>query len=134
MAEKYIGCGDSSCVIEKPKGMATNGGCRCFTARGDFDTKHRHRLQRSHYRMLARIEQLEKERDELRDAIAAIVTDSVWVGRDLDGADVQEMLEKRGLLVEVPASDEIREEFECDTMLALRWSEAALQQQSEETD
>ena len=24
------GCGDSSCLIEKPKGMATNGGCRCF--------------------------------------------------------------------------------------------------------
>lgn len=23
------GCGDNSCLIEKPHGMATNGGCRC---------------------------------------------------------------------------------------------------------
>lgn len=23
------GCGDSSCIIRKPTGMATNGGCRC---------------------------------------------------------------------------------------------------------
>ncbi len=23
------GCGDSLCIIETPKGMATNGGCRC---------------------------------------------------------------------------------------------------------
>ena len=23
------GCGDGYCIIEKPKGMHTNGGCRC---------------------------------------------------------------------------------------------------------
>ncbi len=23
------GCGDNSCVVSKPSGMATNGGCRC---------------------------------------------------------------------------------------------------------
>ncbi len=23
------GCGDNSCLIKKPVGMATNGGCRC---------------------------------------------------------------------------------------------------------
>lgn len=23
------GCGDNSCVVQTPKGMATNGGCRC---------------------------------------------------------------------------------------------------------
>ena len=23
------GCGDHSCLVEQPKGMATNGGCRC---------------------------------------------------------------------------------------------------------
>lgn len=23
------GCGDNSCIVEAPKGMATNGGCRC---------------------------------------------------------------------------------------------------------
>lgn len=26
------GCGDNSCVIERPRGMATNGGCRCGRA------------------------------------------------------------------------------------------------------
>lgn len=24
-----LGCGDNSCVIERPQGMATNGGCTC---------------------------------------------------------------------------------------------------------
>jgi len=23
------GCGDNSCLVEKPRGMATNGGCHC---------------------------------------------------------------------------------------------------------
>lgn len=23
------GCGDNSCLVRSPKGMATNGGCRC---------------------------------------------------------------------------------------------------------
>jgi len=27
---KYLGCGDSGCSVERPRGMATNGGCRCF--------------------------------------------------------------------------------------------------------
>ncbi len=25
----FEGCGDNSCLVKKPKGMATNGGCRC---------------------------------------------------------------------------------------------------------
>lgn len=24
-----VGCGDNSCMLVKPRGMATNGGCRC---------------------------------------------------------------------------------------------------------
>ena len=27
-----LGCGDSSCIFRKPRGMATNEGCRCFKA------------------------------------------------------------------------------------------------------
>lgn len=27
-----LGCGDNSCIFRKPRGMATNGGCRCFEA------------------------------------------------------------------------------------------------------
>ena len=30
LIERYAGCGDNSCMFIKPKGMATNGGCRCF--------------------------------------------------------------------------------------------------------
>lgn len=30
VAEKYVGCGDNSCVFVKAKGMGTNGGCRCI--------------------------------------------------------------------------------------------------------
>lgn len=26
------GCGDNSCVVHKPHGMATNGGCQCLKA------------------------------------------------------------------------------------------------------
>jgi hypothetical protein len=25
------GCGDSSCIVKRPVGMCTNGGCRCFS-------------------------------------------------------------------------------------------------------
>jgi len=27
------GCGDSSCLVYRPIGMATNGGCRCWSDR-----------------------------------------------------------------------------------------------------
>lgn len=30
LVNKHIGCGDNSCMFEKPKGMATNGGCSCL--------------------------------------------------------------------------------------------------------
>lgn len=30
-----LGCGDNSCLFVKPKGMATNGGCRCWEHLGD---------------------------------------------------------------------------------------------------
>lgn len=33
-ASQYVGCGDNSCLFRKPKGMATNGGCRCFERNG----------------------------------------------------------------------------------------------------
>lgn len=34
--EKYVGCGDSSCMFVRPKGMHTNGGCRCKYKPGVF--------------------------------------------------------------------------------------------------
>lgn len=31
--EELGGCGDGNCIIVKPQGMHTNGGCRCNTDR-----------------------------------------------------------------------------------------------------
>lgn len=33
-AGDLLGCGDNSCLFIKPRGMATNGGCRCLNAPG----------------------------------------------------------------------------------------------------
>lgn len=30
LATKYVGCGDTSCLFVKTKGMGTNGGCSCL--------------------------------------------------------------------------------------------------------
>ena len=45
------GCSDGYCVIKKPKGMHTNGGCRCLYRGND---EH---LKRSYLEQLARIAQ-----------------------------------------------------------------------------
>lgn len=33
-AERYLGCGDHSCLFKRPAGMATNGGCLCVDRGG----------------------------------------------------------------------------------------------------
>lgn len=33
LLERVKGCGDNSCIVQEPKGMATNGGCRCSNNR-----------------------------------------------------------------------------------------------------
>lgn len=33
LSAAFAGCGDNSCLVKKPIGMATNGGCRCFGER-----------------------------------------------------------------------------------------------------
>ena len=45
MSELY-GCSDSNCIIIKPEGMATNGGCRCLRElqRSDFETYKKVRM------------------------------------------------------------------------------------------
>ncbi len=46
-----LGCGDSLCYIEKPRGMATNGGCRCRP----------YKLNIALMRLRKRVEELEKQ-------------------------------------------------------------------------
>ncbi len=67
----------------------------------------------------------EAERDELREVIERICTE-VWGYDDPDHGDIQDHLVDKGILVNVPASDEVRTEFECDTMYVLKWTQRAL--------
>lgn len=75
--------------------------------------------------MHARIEQAERERDNLRELFEH-VTRKMWdETRDLDWDDLQEWqseAERLGLLVTVPASDEFKAEWGGDTMLSWSWS------------
>ncbi len=45
-----------------------------------------------------------------------------WEGYDIDGGDFQEIMVKHGLMVEVPADEEFRAEWDCDTMFVLSWT------------
>lgn len=45
--QAFGGCGDNSCMMQKPKGMSTNGGCRCFADLQTEDRQRTHRLIRS---------------------------------------------------------------------------------------
>ena len=45
---REFGCGDNSCIVGPPGGMANNGGCRCFETlpRTPEGREARHRLMR----------------------------------------------------------------------------------------
>lgn len=52
-----LGCGDSGCMIQRPRGMATNGGCQCMKAlrdccRKDMETWRRFVMALSRYRQI----------------------------------------------------------------------------------
>ena len=52
-----LSCGDNSCMMARPRGMATNGGCRCVT-RDSVDTvEDRSRLRNA---LLLRRQQVEE--------------------------------------------------------------------------
>ncbi len=51
-------CGDNSCRLDKPVGMGTNGGCRCFDG---LNTESRHRVLRY-------LNRLKNENEKLRSA------------------------------------------------------------------
>lgn len=50
LAERYLalvedhGCGDGNCVIFRPRGMHTNGGCRCARRMTSVDEMYVRRL------------------------------------------------------------------------------------------
>ena len=54
--------------------------------------------------------------------------EETWEGGDIDWGYFQDEMVKAGFFVEVPASEEFREEWESDTMYVLSWSPLAGEQ------
>jgi hypothetical protein len=79
----------------------------------------------------SRLAELEKDRENLRGLIEHALLD-VWQGSDIDGGGFQDEAERRGLIVEVPASEEIRAEFETDVMFTWAWSPLARESEGSE--
>ncbi len=73
---------------------------------------------------------LEAERDELREVMEEL-TRIIWDGCDIDGGDFQDLLEKKGLIVSVPASEDVASEYETDVMFVVKWSPDAREARQE---
>ena len=69
---------------------------------------------------LTQLEATERDREVLRQAIEWCCQ-SAWMGCDIDGGYFQDKMVDLGLLVEVPASPEVKEEWDCDTMFTMPW-------------
>lgn len=50
---------------------------------------------------------------------------AAWMGGDIDGGDFQSEMVERGVLVEVPASEEFKAEWQEDTMFVMAWRKDA---------
>jgi len=48
-----------------------------------------------------------------------------WDSQGFNGFEFQDEMERRGLLVPVPASPEFRDEYDADTILVWEWDELA---------
>jgi hypothetical protein len=46
-------------------------------------------------------------------------------GCDIDGGDFHDLMVRLGLFVEVPADEDFKEEWDCDTMFVLAWRQDA---------
>lgn len=78
-------------------------------------------LHRSIATLRTRVAELEGERDKLRQFFENIALEC-WGGADVEQSDFHDWGVAAGVLVEVPASDDIREEFETETMFTWSWS------------
>jgi hypothetical protein len=71
--------------------------------------------------LLSAIRVLETERDKAREFVAFCITDGSFQGLDIDGGDAQDKAQELGLIIEVPADEEFRAEYDSDTMFVLAW-------------
>ena len=67
--------------------------------------------------------EIQSERDKLREALEWIWVEVLAGG--MDDLDFQNTLEELGLLVEVPADEQFREDWDADTMYVLAWQAKA---------
>lgn len=72
---EYLGCGSHSCLIEKPKGMGTNGGCSCF-GWSKMDKKELFRVKKAYLRLM-------KENKELKDELESIKEPALYKEKQL---------------------------------------------------
>jgi hypothetical protein len=61
------------------------------------------------------------EADELREVLELLMMDE-WGYRETEAPDVQDVLVERGILVERPAPQSFRDEWDADTWFVFRWS------------
>ena len=67
---------------------------------------------------------LRTENEKLK-AVLLWCCEQVWECCDIDGGDFQERMQAAELLVEVPASEDVRAEYDTDVMLVTSWSPLA---------
>ena len=62
---EYLGCGDHSCMFDKPRGQGTNGGCRCLHSM--TDRRANLRVRRAVAGLRARVQELEAHLRKIHD-------------------------------------------------------------------
>ena len=87
--------------------------------------RRRDAAAKNEIRAAGEIRKKDAEIARLREALEWIMQ-LAWEGCDVDGGDLQDLMTRLELLVEVPADDEHRAEYDADTMFVLAWSEEAL--------
>ena len=72
----------------------------------------------------AELRTLREDRDKLRGFFEHLAL-TVWEFCDIDGGEFQDHAVEQGLLVSVPADEQFRAEYDCDTMFTWSWSQLA---------
>ena len=78
-------------------------GCPCCSVHTPLERKYEYEIER-----------LRKALEEFAQL--------AWEGGDIDGGDFQDTMVRYELMVEVPASEEFREEWDSETMYILSWT------------
>lgn len=76
------------------------------------------------YALDAEVRRLRADRDRLREFFEHMAHEQ-WGFSEIDGGDFQDRAVEQGLLVEVPADEQFKAEFDCDVMFSFSWSPLA---------